>query len=43
MHQFTAEEFRLLLDDMLLYCGDGNIWEIPNTYGQRRTMDIAVA
>jgi hypothetical protein len=33
MHQFTAEEFRLLLDDLLLYCGDGNVREITDTYG----------
>jgi len=33
MHYFTAEEFRLLLDDLLLYCGDGNIREITDTYG----------
>ena len=33
MHQFTLEEFELLLDDLLLYCGDGNIREITDTYG----------
>ena len=33
MHHFTEEEFRLLLDDLLLYCGDGNVREITDTYG----------
>lgn len=33
MHQFTAQEFRLLLDDLFLYCGDGNVREITDTYG----------
>ena len=33
MHQFTREEFQLLLEDLLLYCGDGNIREIIDTYG----------
>jgi hypothetical protein len=33
MHRFTTKEFRLLLDDLLLYCGDGNVREITDTYG----------
>jgi hypothetical protein len=33
VHTFTTEEFELLVADLLLYCGDGNIREITDTYG----------